>query len=249
MIATYWRDRPLLENGEAPDSAPKVYGWPADRQRAAALNEIHARPFPAIQAPRALIQLVFVNGDDTQGNAGPRVPYHGASWDQGDLRCEKHSEFSTYLWNASLDGSDDAPSGRDPFREGFTPPGPVLSGSRLDIFTYSDETAALVDRFDASTRCHSSVEHGLAEIVTDFCQDENGLTRMMILDRGLTPERLSASAHLHSAFSRSRPIARWRFSTCLSCRKPCRFCNGLRPDSPPSPGVYVEACVSTARRL
>lgn len=31
------------------------------------------------------------------------TPLHGVTWDEGDLHCEKHTEFSTYLWCASLD--------------------------------------------------------------------------------------------------------------------------------------------------
>ena len=110
------------------------------------------------------------------------------------MHCEKHTEFSTYLWSAPLDPGTGELAGEDPFKHGFTPPGPVICGVRLDVVTWTEETATYIDRFDPISRCHSLVEDGMADIVTDFRQDADGLTRILILDRGLTPIRLGALA-------------------------------------------------------
>ncbi|MDT7526872.1 DUF3422 family protein [Pseudidiomarina sp. GXY010] len=95
-----------------------VYGMPAYADRAAAVGEVHARPHLLLQAPRGILQLAFMTeGDQTRdqmamselshrfGVAEPdhATPLHGMTWDEGNLHCEKYTEFSTYLWCASLD--------------------------------------------------------------------------------------------------------------------------------------------------
>ena len=37
--------------------------FPTDPRRAAVLGELHARPFPLIELPRALVVLAFMNED------------------------------------------------------------------------------------------------------------------------------------------------------------------------------------------
>ena len=44
--------------GSTPETAT-VYGMPADR--AAAVDEVHARPHPLLQPPRGLLQFAFSN--------------------------------------------------------------------------------------------------------------------------------------------------------------------------------------------
>ena len=101
-----------------PTPTATVYGMPAYTDRAAAVGEVHARPHLLIQAPRGILQLAFMTeGDQAKdqmamselshrfGVAEPdhATPLHGVTWDEGDLHCEKHTEFSTYLWCPSLD--------------------------------------------------------------------------------------------------------------------------------------------------
>ncbi|MEG7168109.1 DUF3422 family protein, partial [Pseudomonas aeruginosa] len=105
-----------------------------------------------IQAPRGILQLAFMTeGDQAKdqmamselshrfGVAEPdhATPLHGVTWDEGDLHCEKHTEFSTYLWCASLDSETGEPCGENPFRHGFVPPGPVVSGIRLRLLPWT----------------------------------------------------------------------------------------------------------------
>lgn len=190
-------------------SGSTVYGMPSYEHRLVAIDEVHARPYLLIAAPRSLIQLAFMNEGNlakdraTLAELSSRMgaplhdqdkPLHGLTWEQGDLHCEKHTEFSSYLWSASLDPDTGNLSGDDPFKHGFTPPGPVICGIRLDVLPWTEETAKQIDRFDPISRCHSLVEEGRADIVTDFRQDADGLTRILILDRGLTPIRLGALA-------------------------------------------------------
>lgn len=85
--------------------------------RAAVLDEVHARPFTAIDTPRRILHFAF----DTGGEAGQadraaltdfcvrrglNQPKPGAKQhrvmlaDATLLRWEQHSEFTTYTWAA-----------------------------------------------------------------------------------------------------------------------------------------------------
>ncbi|MCA8348490.1 DUF3422 family protein [Burkholderia cepacia] len=189
--------------------SPTVYGMPAHEDRAAAVGEVHARPHLLIQAPRTLVQFAFLTeGDMSRDSAALNAlsdrlgiapqklgaPLHALTWNEGDLHCEKHTEFSTYLWSAPLSTETMTPAGEDPFRHGFTPPGPVICGIRLDLLPWTPDTEREIARFDPVSVCYSVVEDGAAAIVTDFRQDENGLTRILVLDRGLTQASAGALA-------------------------------------------------------
>jgi len=50
------------------------------------------------------------------------------------------------------------------------------------------------DRFDRASLCYSVVENGAAAILTDFRQDDEGLTDILILCRDLNPTRAGALA-------------------------------------------------------
>ena len=192
-----------------PAPTATVYGMPAHADRAVAVDEVHARPHLLIQAPRGLLQLAFMTEGELArdraamselsrrfGVAVPdhATPLHGLTWDEGNLHCEKHTEFSTYLWCASLDPGMGEPCGENPFKHGFVPPGPVVSGIRLRLLPWTPETEQEAARFDPASLCYSLVEDGSAAILTDFRQDVDGLTQMLILARDLNPTRAGALA-------------------------------------------------------
>ncbi|MCA8348430.1 DUF3422 family protein [Burkholderia cepacia] len=195
-------NEPALANATAQDVSA-VYGMPAHEDRAAAVGEVHARPNLHIAAPRTVLQFAFMTeGDLSRDSAAMNSlsdrlgaalqartsPLHSLTWNEGDLHCEKHTEFSTYLWCTSLDSVTITPRGEDPFKHGFTPPGPVVCGIRLDVLPWTIDTEKVVRLFDPISLCFSEVEEGAAAIVTDFRQDEDGLTYILILDRGLTQQ-------------------------------------------------------------
>jgi uncharacterized membrane-anchored protein len=182
-----------------------VMGFPAHAARPGALGEVHARPYPLVEAPRALVQLSFM----TEGGSGvdhavlsalsrrlgvappdQQARHHAMKWGKGTLRGERHTEFSTYLWEGP-------PAARGepeevPFGNGFSPPGTVISGIRLDIRKWTPRSERLIAAFDPESLCYSLAENGAAAIATDFRQDGDGLTRILILDRGLSPSRRGA---------------------------------------------------------
>ena len=189
-----------------PHANGSVMGFPAHDGRSDATGEVHARPHPLIDQPRLLIQLSFMTEAGSVvdqavlseisrrlGIAAPdrHARHHSMKWGQGSLRWERHTEFSTYLWEGPL-----AASGRavddSPFGNGFTPPGTVISGIRLEIRKWTQGNEKLIGTFDPASLCYSLVESGAAAVVTDFRQDGDGLTRILILDRSLTPARTGA---------------------------------------------------------
>ena len=183
-----------------------VLGFPAHEGRPGALGEVHARPHPLVATPRVLVQLSFM----TEGGAGVdhavladlsrrlglaapdrQARHHAMKWGKGTLTWERHTEFSTYLWDGPLEPVG-KPQPATPFGNGFSPPGTVISGIRLEIRKWTAAAEKLIAAFDPASLCYSLVERGKAAIVTDFRQDGDGLTRMLVLDRGLTAARTGA---------------------------------------------------------
>ena len=189
-----------------PRSTGSVMGFPAHEGRPGALGEVHSRPHPLVESPRVLVQLSFMTEGGSAvdqavlselsrrlGIAAPdrQARHHAMKWGQGSLRWERHTEFSTYLWEGPL-GASDRSQEDSPFGNGFSPPGTVISGIRLEIRKWTPANEKLIATFDPTSLCYSLVEGGAAGIVTDFRQDGDGLTRILVLDRGLTPARTGA---------------------------------------------------------
>jgi len=186
-----------------------VMGFPAHEGRPGAIGEVHARPHPLIEAPRVLVQLSFM----TEGGSGVdhavlselsrrlgiatpdrRARHHAMRWGKGTLRWERHTEFSTYLWEGPLPDKAGRPLDDSPFGNGFSPPGTVISGIRLEIQKWTPANERLAAGFDPESLCYSVVDGGQAAVITDFRQDGDGLTRILVLDRGMTAARTGALA-------------------------------------------------------
>jgi uncharacterized membrane-anchored protein len=186
-----------------------VMGFPAHEGRPGAIGEVHARPHPLIEAPRVLVQLSFMTDGGSAvdhavlaelsrrlGIAAPdrQARHHAMKWGKGTLRWERHTEFSTYLWEGPLGAAKGGKAEDSPFGNGFSAPGTVISGIRLEMREWTPESEPLIAGFDMESLCHSLVENGLAAIATDFRQDGDGLTRILVLDRGLSASRRGALA-------------------------------------------------------
>lgn len=183
------------------------FGFPVAPQRAKALGEIHARPSPLVATPRIIVQLAFLTDGGSsvdlavlaelsrsRGLAAPQkdARHHAMAWDRGTLRWERHTEFSTYSWEGPVPARFGGEILVHPFGDGFNPPGTLISGVRLEIREWSEETEKAISIFDPASLCYSLVEDGRAAAITDFRQDKDGLTRILVLDRGLSPARAGA---------------------------------------------------------
>ncbi|WP_235911887.1 DUF3422 family protein [Mesorhizobium xinjiangense] len=205
MARVMKQDKPQRDDGARLTGS--VMGFAAHEARAGATGEVHARPHPLISAPRRLIQLSFMTeGGSTVDHAvlaelsrrlGMSPPdrqarHHAMNWGRGTLYWERHTEFSTYLWEGPLTGRGQPDKADSPFGDGFNPPGTAICGVRLDIRKWTPQAERLVAEFDAGSLCYSAVEGGKAAAITDFRQDGDGLTRMLLLDGGLSPARVGA---------------------------------------------------------
>lgn len=186
-----------------------AFGFPLHPQRSAATGEVHARPAPSVTAPRALLKLCFITDGgvsvdqavlaELSRQHGVAPPSEGARHHRirtgpGSLRWERHTEASTYLWEGALPATAGEALSGHPFGDAFPAPGSLIAGVRIDARPFSDDYETWLEIFDHQTLCLSSTENGLAIVGTDFRQDQDGLTRVLILDKGMSPQRTGALA-------------------------------------------------------
>ncbi|MBO6553639.1 MAG: DUF3422 family protein [Roseitalea sp.] len=186
-----------------------AFGFPVHPQRSAATGEVHARPAPSITAPRALLKLCFITDGGASvdqavlaelsrqhGVAPPAetARHHRIRTGPGSLWWERHTEASTYLWEGPLPEAAGETLTGHPFGDAFPAPGSLIAGVRIDIRPHGDGYEKWLQAFDRQTLCLSQTEGGRAIVATDFRQDQDGLTRILILDKGMTPQRTGSLA-------------------------------------------------------
>lgn len=217
-----------------------VLGFPAHAYRSGAVGEVHARPTPLVASPCLLVQMAFITEAGTSvdnavlanlsrqlGIAPPTrdAQHHAMKWGKGRLYWERHTEFSTYLWESPAKSRRDATlvaADSSPFGDGFSPPGVVVSGVRLELCKWNATAERRISEFDPSSLCYSIVENGLAAVVTDFRQDGDGLTRFLVLDRGLSPVRAGALSQRIVEIENYRTLAMLGLPLALSLSPPMR---------------------------
>lgn len=190
-------------------SARGAFGFPVHPQRGTALGEIHSRPAPSIDTPRTLIKLAFTtdggSGVDQavlaelsrQNGVSPpadQARHHRIKLGSGSLWWERHTEASTYLWEGEAADQLSSPAVGHPFGDAFPAPGLLISSVRIDVRRWSDEPETVLSFFDRSTLCCSTTNNGRAMIITDFRQDENGMTRIVLMHKNMAPQRVGALA-------------------------------------------------------
>ncbi len=170
--------------------------------RTAALHEVHARPFHMIEAPRLLLHYAFMT-DAAQSEAAtrrlaalclrigepppaPEARHHVVALAGGSLRFESHAEFTTYSWDVR--GGPGALPAETPFGDAFEPPGPLMVAARLDLVADHRPPSELFAGFDPGSLAASQAAGGRALIATDFREDGDGFTRLLVVDRGLGPQ-------------------------------------------------------------
>lgn len=169
--------------------------------RAQVLGEVHSRPYALVTTPRVIFQLAFMTEGGSivdhavlselsrsRGIAPPGrdANHHAMPWGQGTLRWERHTEFSTYFWDGPAPENFGGEVPIHPFGDGFSPPGPLISGIRLEIRPDTAETSEAIKAFDPTSLCCSETKNGQAVLLTDFRQNGDGLTQILIIDRGMT---------------------------------------------------------------
>jgi uncharacterized membrane-anchored protein len=183
------------------------------RLRRFVLDEIHARPFAEIATPRRLLHLACLTDAAAaeadraalaafaakRGAPTPRedARHHALSLDEGRLRWERHTEFTTYSWDVPVSGRPAWARSAAMMPEG----GPPLPGDRLVALellivkggkTGWRDADTVAWGFEGPSLCVAHAEQGRAIIVSDFRLWPDGLTRILVVDRGLTPQGAGA---------------------------------------------------------
>jgi uncharacterized membrane-anchored protein len=179
-----------------------TFSFPQAPDRARVLGEIHSRPYVLVQSPRVIFQLAFMmdggSGVDHAVMAemsrqrgvtppGRDARHHAMPWGPGTLRWEQHTEFSTWFWDGPVPERFGGEVTAHPFGDGFRPPGSLISGIRLELRQEDGEIDSALAQFDQTSLCYSEIKNGQARIYTDFRQNGDGLTQILVVDRGLTP--------------------------------------------------------------
>ena len=181
--------------------------------RAVVLGEVHARPFTPIETPRRVLHFAFETTAE-RGEADraaltdfcsrrgimppqPADKHHRVMFGSTALRWEQHSEFTTYTWELPSETTEGAPF-HPPAAALAAPmdlvpqPGPVLVAIDLHLVADADRKIAPERLFDRASLAAADNTDGTALYATDFQSDPSGFVRILIVDRGLGPERAGA---------------------------------------------------------
>jgi uncharacterized membrane-anchored protein len=110
------------------------------------------------------------------------------------LRWEQHSEFTTYTWEFPSEAAnpfDPPASSLATPMAGVPQPGPLLVALDLHLMP-ADRGAALDRQFNRGSVAVGGNSEGDALFVTDFQIDPGGFVRILVIDRGMSPERTGA---------------------------------------------------------
>jgi len=198
----------MTEASSQKDERLRVFAQHELRQ--AVLGEIHARPFRPVSAPRTILHMAFMTDAkasaadvlrlaemcEGEGCAGPgkAARYHSFPLAGGTLSWERHAEFTNYTWEGPLAGP--MPFARSvanhPFGSRFEAPGPLIVATRLDLIEEEEAGDQWQELFDPASLTALQIDGGVAVAATDFRQDGNGMTRILVMNRAMT--RLQAGA-------------------------------------------------------
>ena len=179
--------------------------------RAAVLGEVHARPFTPVQTPRRILHFAF----ETTANAAkadraaladfcagrgleplqPAAKQYRVTLGGPALRWEQHSEFTTYTWELPAAGETPFHPAASTLAEpmaGLPQPGPLLVALDLHLLAETTKKFAVENLFDRASLAVAENSDGQALFATDFQTDPAGFVRILVLDRGLGPERAGA---------------------------------------------------------
>ncbi len=167
------------------------------------LGEVHARPFRPLPCPRTVLHYAFLTDAEeaardhawlsefciSRGGHGPApgARHHTVNFGGGTLSWEQHAEFTTYTWDGSAHEQTifgQVPI-KHPFGAAFRAPGDLLVAVRLEL-RGGDEGKEWRSQFDEASLTVSNLEDGAAMVATDFRQDGDGLTRLLVCNRTLS---------------------------------------------------------------
>jgi len=181
--------------------------------RAAVLSEVHARPLTPLSTPRRILHFAF----DTAGEAARAdraaladfclrrgleplregAKHHRVALGGTVLRWEQHSEFTTYSWEQPSEGETPfhpAAASLAGAMGALPQPGPLLVALDLHVMKEQPGGIAVTRLFDRASLAVAENAEADALFATDFQADPSGFVRILVVDRGLGPERAGALA-------------------------------------------------------
>jgi len=194
---------------EAPKSAARASDMPFETHalRGALLDEVHARPFRPVEAPRVLHHVAFLSEMDADAELeqltrfctahgalppGPGARHHIVTLGGAEMRWERHTEFTSMTLSVSPPPGDPFAAPNISSLAAFLPkpPGPMIVATRLALIGLEGDLPNM-EMFDPSSLCVSRAEGG-AVVATDFRADSSGFTRILVANAALQPARLGA---------------------------------------------------------
>lgn len=183
---------------------------PDHPERLVLADEVHARPPEPLEAPsRASYVAVLVDADQRErerghierlcermGVAGPAAGVTQFSTTLGAVRLkwERHGEFSSYTFIAR--GLSSAPFAEPPsslLPEGWLEavPGRTMAAAHAKLLRAdgAPDLGWVADHFEGNIVVGAGIGEGVGYAFTDFRLHEDGATRFLLLDRGLTPRQ------------------------------------------------------------
>jgi uncharacterized membrane-anchored protein len=94
-----------------------------------------------------------------------------------------------------------------PFGSSFNPPGLLISAVRVEVRNAEDDRPELLKQFDPASLCCSDVKDGQAKVITDFQQNGDGLTSIIVIDNGMSVASRSALVQRLSDIETYRTLA------------------------------------------
>lgn len=186
--------------------------------RAAALEELHARPSLSIAGEACVARFVFVFDAQYAGRdhelisslcneAGVEAPGPGAralhfQWKDLEARWERHNEFVTYTFISHGGPKRSFERARARLQEGQ--PGPLVTSLRLAIHRSAPGSAP---KPIGGFTCASLVNKDRALIETSFQADSNGIVDIALSCNDLSPSETGATAQWALEFETYRMLA------------------------------------------
>ncbi len=187
---------------------------PADHPQRLVLNdEVHARPSEILKAPLRLSYLaLFAEGEQraevwrrvqelaVRHGAGPAADaanHYSANLGPFRIKCERHTEFLRLIF--IVEDGRQPESFEDPALRAVpaewlaTLPGQLITAANV-LLQQSDGEWPQPDRiatqfFDGNALVGSSIADGAAYAFTDFRIRDDGFSRLLVMDHGMTPRQ------------------------------------------------------------
>ena len=199
-----------MKDTKQASAAPPYFTFAAHPDRGAVLAEVHARPFHPVATPCRIQRFAFMTDYEAaardraaltafcaaRGFKGPVEGVKHCLISMGDavLRWEQHSEFTTYTIEVS--GPDRFPFERPAavlahVMRDLPQPGPHLVSVDLHLVAAMPEEG-LGRLFDPASLAAATLDGGLALAASDFKVSSDGFVRMLVVDRGMSPDAAGA---------------------------------------------------------